>query len=263
MAEMKVRNLAMVGCLVVVVGAIALTLMGVIGYGWFNKDTLWGIFDKGVATATGYGPAKTPVEAMDYFHKAIQDRKYNVAANYTTNDYAAQLKRAHPGASAIGAHADSIRAFATEKGFMSDRLKYALNQLDPFPKNFKTGPAPAVVGDKATGTYIWEPLKFDTANPLALGVEGTFKEFDQRMFQTLLFQPVAPLAKIDLVKEGDEWKLNIPSNPVFEANVTYFMDKQKSYNTALNGFVTDMNRLRNVTKAQFEDEVFKVLRESK
>ena len=263
MPEMKVRNLAMVGCVVLVVGAVVLTLMGVIGYGWFNKDTLWGIFDKGVATATGYGPAKTPVEAMDYFHKAIQDRKYNIAANYTTKEYGAQLKRAHPGASALGAHADSIRSFAKEKGFMNDRLTYALNQLDPFPRNFHPGPAPVVAGDKAIGTFIGEPLKYDTATPAALGAEGTFKDFDQRMFQSLLIQPIVPLLKIDLVKEGEEWKLNIPSNPVFEANVTYFMDKQTAYNTALNGFVTDMNRLRNVTKAEFESEVFRVLKESK
>ena len=98
MAEMKVRNLAMLGCVVVAVGVVVLTGFGVISIGWFNRETLLAFFDKGVATASGYGPAKTPVEAMDFFHKAIQDRKYNVAANYTTKEYAAQLKRAHHGA---------------------------------------------------------------------------------------------------------------------------------------------------------------------
>ena len=266
MAEMKIRNVLMVGCVVVVIGVVALAASGFIAIGWLNKKTLTDLADQGLATATGYGPAKTPVEAMDYFYKAIQDRNYKAAANYTTKEYGEQLKRAHDGASALGRHTDSIRSFANDKQFLNDRLTYAMSKLDPFPRNFKPGPAPVVAGDKATGTFVWDPVKYETQNPLALAADPNFKDFDPRMFDNLLRQPfgiITQVTPVGFVKEGEEWKLYVPSNPGFENNVTYFMERQKAYNTALNGFVTDMNRLRNVTKAEFEGEVYKVIRESK
>src|ERR1022692_4473473 len=203
MAEARVTSVIILLVIVGAIGAVVLAFFGVIGIGWLNQKNLKNLADQGAAVTKGYTAAKTPNEAMDFFHKAIQDRDYKVAGNYTTKEYGEQLKR-ETRASELGRYTDSIRSFAIDKGFMNDRLTYTLNSFDPFPKNFKPGPAPVISGDKASGTFIWEPVKYETANPVALVANPPFKDMDVKMFQNLYRQPfgiITGVSNIDLVKE--------------------------------------------------------------
>src|SRR5207253_2199440 len=95
------------------------------------------------AGAKGYTAAKTPAEAMDKFREAIQNREYKIAGDkYCTKAYAEILSRCHKDASEVGTDHDRIREYAKNKGLMTDKLLFLMHSMDPYPKNFKVGPAP-------------------------------------------------------------------------------------------------------------------------
>jgi hypothetical protein len=169
MAEIKVSHLliglvllaAVGGCVLVFVGVLTIPALDIFGFKTpeIGKRDVNKVVDQGAQTVSGYTPAKTPMEAMDKFRDAIQARKYKFAASYCTKPYAEQLERVADGAAQLGEEIDRIEKYADNKGIKSEKLGYLLHQLDPFPKNFKTGPAPvedAKDKTKAYGTYIFE-----------------------------------------------------------------------------------------------------------
>lgn len=255
MAEARVSSILILIVVVGLVGFLVLTFGGWLAVGWFNKQT----FEDGIAAAKGYKTAKTPGEAMDNFHKAIQNREYGIAASYTTKGYGDQLKRAHANASELGGDIDKIREWGNEKGLLTDKLKMTLHLLDPFPKNFKPGAAPEQKADKAYGMFVWDPLPLSDATT---NIREDLKAMDSRMFQNLLSYQ-AFNGKIELVKEGEVWKLNVPMTPAWEAEVGYFNDRCKTYLTGLNGFWKDVNNQRYSKKAEYEGDILTALRAAK
>jgi hypothetical protein len=257
MPEMRVSHLLIVVVLVGAVLAVVLVFTGVwAGVGWFNTQNLNKIADRGAQTASGYPPAKTPTEAMDKFREAIHARKYKFAAAYCTKPYGDQLVRASEGAAALGEEIDHIERYANNKGIMTDKLAYFLHQLDPFPKNFKTAAAPEQKGDKAYGAYV-----FDAGTLKAIPTEMT--NMDSAMFVTVL-RPMDVFGnKLELVKEGEEWKLNIPTSGPFETRVGYFNDHWKAYHTGLHSLSDDLTREKYASKTALEQDVLQKLREAK
>lgn len=258
MAEMRVTHLLALLLVVGAIGFVVLTFGGWIAIGWWNKETLNKAVDTGLATASGYTPAKTPSEAMDKFHEAIQARKYKFAANYCTKDYAEYLTRCHTAASSLGAEIDTIRGWGKENGVMTDKLLLVLFRLDPFPKNFKIGPAPKEGGDKKMmGSFLWEPVGFKNQNfTLNFASAVDLQQLDQTMYNNVLLGGLQPsVAKIELVKEGEEWKLKIPTSKQWDMQINNFLDKWKTYHTGLSAFTRDLNRERYADPGSYETEI--------
>ncbi len=269
MAEIKVSHFLVV---LVVLAGIGVGVLVFVGYLTIPALDIFGFktpevgqknlnkaVDEGTQVAAGYTPAKTPIEAMDKFREAILARKYKSAAIYCTKPYADQLERVADCAAQLGEEIDRIEKYADNKGIRSEKLTYFLHQLDPFPKNFKTGPTP--VEDpkdkkKAYGTYVFE--RFEIKTP-----PTEMKEMDVTMFITVLRPPVVFANKIQLVKEGEDWKLNIPTNAAFEARVGDFKSKCTTYHTALHSLAEDLTRERYATKAELEGDVLAKLRAAK
>ena len=269
MPEMRVSHLLI---LVVILAVIATPFLVCFGFlvipsvdlfGWktpeLNKKTMEEGIDKGLATAAGYTPAKSPQEAMDQFRKAIQERKYKFAAIYVTKPYGEQLERAHDSAKELGEKIDRIRNFGDNKKILSDKVKLALYRIDPFPTNFKSGAAPKQEGDKATGKYVWELQKLE--NPGANIFEDV-QSMDAQMFKNVL-RGTFFLGQLNLVKVGDDWKIDVPMNPVWEADISHFVEHSKTHVTGLDGFVNDMTREQFDSKAKFESELFAKFRNAK
>lgn len=261
MAEMKVTHVLIVLVLVAGVAVVVLAFSGYIAIGWFNQQNLKKMVDQGANMAAGYTPAKTPMEAMDKFREAIQARKYKTAASYCTKAYGEQLERAHDGASQLGEEIDRIERYADNKGIKSEKTAFFLRRLDPFPKNFETGPAPKEDEkdkNKAYGTYIVKGTEIQA-------IPSELKEMDNKMFLCVLRPTVLPDGKInvELVKEGEEWKLNIPSTDAFEKNVGYFKDQWRTYHTGLHAIAEDLPRETYTTKTGLEGEVVGKLRSAK
>jgi hypothetical protein len=258
MAEIKVTHFLILAVVVGAVAVVVLAFAGVLGIGWLNQKNLKGLVDQGANVATGYTPAKTPTEAMDKFREAILARKYKTAATYCTKPYAEQLERAHDRAVELTEEIDRIERYADNKGIKTEKLGYFLHQLDPFPKNFKTGAAPvedAKDKTKAYGAYIFEPSTLKTP-------PTEWKDMDVDMFVTVL-RPPAIVGKIELVKEGEEWKLNITPDALFAARVGNFKEKAKTYVTGLHSLADDLSRERYDTKAGLEGDVLGKLRAAK
>jgi hypothetical protein len=269
MAEIKVSHLlvglvllaGIGGSVLVFVGILTVPALDIFGFKTpeINQKGLEKIVEKGTQTATGFTPAKTPTEAMDKFRDAIQARKYKSAAIYCTKPYAEQLERAADGATQLGEEIDRIEKYADNKGIKSEKLTYFLHQLDPFPKNFKAGPTP--VDDpkdksKAYGTYVFEKFAIKV-RPIEM------KEMDASMFMTTLRPPEVFGNMIELVKQGEAWKLNIPTNALFETRVGHFNQEWKTYHTGLRSLAEDLARETYTTKAGLEADVLAKLRAAK
>jgi hypothetical protein len=264
MPEVRVSHLFIVLVLAGALGFAALTFFGVVaGVGWFNTKNLKGVVDKSLAAGRGYPPAKTPTEAMQKFREAIQDRDYANAARYTTKGYKELLERAHPTASKLAATIDKIRTYGDNKGFTTDKTRYAFQTLDPFPKNFRIGVDPVLKGnDRAYGSFAWDAIEYKNLNVVS---DTEWKNMDPRMFQNVLGGPIHHFqagAPIELVKEEEHWKLNIPTNPKWEDDVTYFIERSKTYQANLDVFEGWMLNER-FTSESYEAEILKQLRASK
>lgn len=249
MPEVRVRSLVI---LVVLVGG------GVLAFVFFGTAItifFWDVWAK----ARGYTGAKTPSESMEKFREAIHNRDYDSASRYTSKDYAEILKKAHEPARLIGGDIDKMYRFGDNHGILSDRTKIGLARLDPFPKNFKVGKVEEdKSGTKATGTFIWEPPVL--SNPAELfKVEAELLKMDAVMYSNVLAPAAIFAAKIELVKENDEWKLQVPTNDAWHQAVRVYIDKHKTYHTGLNAFISNMTREQYADKGIFERGIYEKL----
>ena len=77
-----------------------------------------------------------------------------------------------------------------------------------------------------------------------------------------MYKPIFK-GQIEIIKEGDTWKLKVPTNPKWEETVTYFNSRWKTHHTGLLAFAEGMTRERYPNPGAFESEVFSRLRAAK
>src|SRR5947209_15356607 len=225
---------------------ILLALVGGGIYVVFYTDWL----KKGQEAVQGYHDAKTPQEAMDLFRKAIQNRKYDTAARYVTAAYGEQLKRAHTAASEMGEVIDKLYKQMKNKGYNPDKAVTVLNMLDAFPTWFKVKDTPKEKDGKAYGIYTPEEKTQVTANLGNVGQSWDKEMFTGPLVPAMLSGPFGLLKEgvVEIVKEGDAWKLNIPLAPGQSNRIGYYIDHYKGYHTALSGVSSNFNNQRYDTK---------------
>jgi hypothetical protein len=268
--EVRVIHVVIVLFLVVLIGTPIAIFVGWLTIPSFNvfgfktpevsQKKIGEVVEETVDTAKGFTPAQTPTEAMDKFREAIQARNYRAAKKYVTAKYGDLLERAHPAARELGGDIDKISLFAKNNSLESEKLKYFLYALDPFPKNFSAGKPPIKKGDKTFGHFEWTlPGSKLTVKDKLTEVE----QFEKQMYQNVLGPEVVFWNPIELLKEGDEWKLHIPTNDVWEKAVTFFIEHEKAHHNGLDSFATEMSRLRTDNASAFEAEVFTKLRNAK
>jgi hypothetical protein len=211
------------------------------------------------SVARGYTGAKTPNEAMVKFNEAIRNRDYDAASRYTSKSYGDLLKQGHGPARDLAREIDQIRKFGENKGLLTDKLILTLQGLDPFPTNFKVGAAPKEDkdGKKAYGRFEVENLILK--NPSAALGANDLKDLDPTMYVNVFVAPEL-FKSVELVKEGEEWKLNVATNQVSERVLNNFLAKHKTYHTGLHTFVTNMSNERYDNPGAFEVEVLNKLR---
>ena len=206
----------------------------------------------------GFQAATTPTEAMERFRDSIQKRKYKWAATYTTKEYGEILTKADADAVALGAVIDEIRERADNLKVQNDTTILLLNSLDPFPANFKIqGDVKSVSDKQAVGTFVWDSLPVSGNNP----INPNLLQIDGKMFQRALAPPPAALKDIKIVKEGEHWKLDIPTAGMGDG-VRYFLDHAKAYESELRTFHTYMSNDRYDSPKAFENELIKPLQKA-
>ncbi len=201
--------------LVVVLGLLA---GGAYLFFFKSKDTL--------RFAKGYKKADTPQVAADMFTKAIKDRDYESAADYTTRDYAEQLRRGHKAANKMATNLDNMMYQMEKRDFLRDESKYVLFQLDPFYKDFAIAVSKEA-GDKAEAVLTFNLPFLKGGQPSA----GTW-QLKPELFQTYIYNlnfTSPTTVTVPMVKEKGEWKFDFPANTFLQARVAYLNDKHMHY----------------------------------
>jgi hypothetical protein len=237
---------------------IVLLLAGVVGGGYWYFGSLDGFLQwKG-----GFRPATTPEQAMEKFRDAIQQRKYSWAATYCTKDFAEVLVKADGPAARLGEVIDKIRAYMENIDRKTDQTVLLLQNLDPFPANFKVQGAVKQVNDReAVGVFAWEPVPLSGTS--ASLNQTTMSGLDAKMFYRTLTPPQFFAASgIKIVKEGEHWKLKLDTTPASAESVRYFLDKEPAHESELRTFRTYMLNGRYDSGKAFESEVVDALKKA-
>jgi hypothetical protein len=239
------------------VTSLIILVLVVLGIGYvvvFKRDWIF----KGQQLASGYTAAATPDQAMNKFRDAILNRQYKYAATYCTGPYAELLLKAHDAAVAVGGEIDSITDYMKNKGLQTDRSVLLLYNLDPFPKSFIVKGMPEKKGEtKSVGAFQMDWPVLDNKANFAKFDEWT-KDLDIKMFQNVL-TPRTDFGAVEIVKEGDAWKLIIPIPPGMADAVNYFNDKYRTYQTTLGDFRSAMNNGRYDRPQTFENELVQAI----
>jgi hypothetical protein len=253
-----------------------LILVAIVGFGayvyfctdWLSKAKKE--VDKAIRThVEGFGPAKSPREAMDQFLKAVKKRNFKAAAVYSTKDYADALIKSHDGASALGDEIDYVRSYLDDKQLASDKTTQLLFLLDPFPAAYlEVGDVKEVKGKKdekakQLGAFVFKPPVITQGFRL-----DDLKSLDPKIvgLNAVGAPTVANLGvhEIKSEGEGDEkvWKIDFPvPQPVREA-VDYFNSNYKRYVSGMQKFRTTL-RTESMLKDKIAPELLDVLIKSK
>jgi hypothetical protein len=241
---------------IVIVVAVLLAGIGFVGISlWCEWQPVWGYYQ----SARGYGPAESPDEAVERFLKAVKDRDYSTAAEFCTGEYADELKKTAPKARELAQAIDNFRHSMELKEIPSNKIKWILNRLQPFPKDFKAPQVKKQGEDTATvelfedyGTLQWTDWSDWNVDQEAFrgccgGLAGHWA------------LPNTPTV-VDVVKEGASWKLRFELTTPVRAGMAKVRDTGPNYIKALDK-VSDEIKNHTVTKdgveAQLKDEIQK------
>jgi hypothetical protein len=201
------KTITLVALLAIVAGAGYLFV--------FKRDAVLGL----LGMARGYGPAKTPDEALDKFKKAVKDRDYATAGKYCGGTYGEQLRRSADAAKELGKALDSVTYNADKRGItLTDRSKALLLVLEPFPVDFEVADVKKQDDEHATATLLY---KNHWKVPAELKPEG----------------------------DGGErgWRIFIATTPwLLRGSVDQLLDKHKDYARALEK-VSDQIKSKEIT----------------
>jgi hypothetical protein len=231
--------------IITIVGLFLVCVVG--GYlGLFKREAVADMAD----SARGYPRAKTPQECVDLFKKAVAARKYDKAAKYCTREYAEQLTRSAAAAGELGAAIDDLNYRLGQDGVTTSELDLVLFYHDPLPprltltlKTTGESEATAVLG-------VSEP-KLQTHYPSAW-------EIDVR-FAKALYAYVPGTVRV--VKEGDQWKLDVPVAPDQRVQVDTLIANHKDYVNAFKKVAEEV-RTDRTTKLEVEKRFKELLSEA-
>jgi hypothetical protein len=192
----------------------------------FKRDAVMSLFRSGYAAARGYTPAQTPDEALTKFRDAIKARDYNTAASYCGPEYGEQMRKAAKAAQALAEEIDNLNSIVEKKDFNSEKVRWVLSYLEPFPPDFKV---------------VEVKKKSDDLAIAIIDPENTvLKDTNQAAFWQNTLDPriMRSLAKgltndVELKREGDgkekSWKIFFPVTPDLRITVEHLNDKYKEY----------------------------------
>jgi hypothetical protein len=169
--------------------------------------------------------AKTPLEAVDLFNKAIKARDYKHAAKYCTKAYAELLVKGHDAASKLGTAIDNLKSRMNNDNVMTKEMDYVLAVHDPFSTSFTL--AKASESEKEALATVDKPLP-----PLPT---DTREQWTVPSYQFAFYRYFMRTNKFNLkiVKENDIWLIEGPSDKDTTDKVEQLVLRYRDY---LNAF---------------------------
>lgn len=173
----------------------------------------------------GYKTAETPQVAADMFKKAIEEREYEYAADYCTQEYAEQLKRGHSAANEFAVKLDNLIYQMKERDLIRDETKVVFYKLDPFPKDI-TITVGKESGDSAVATITFAPP--DPKGGASTNLEWKLDDGIQQIYvRPLPFKGYS--TQVEMKKEGGKWKFDFRPDSSIQQRVARMNDKYKQY----------------------------------
>ena len=238
-----------------IVGAAAFIVVTLVAYlGLFQRAAVMSLFAQSKLAAQGYSPAKTPSEALDSFRRALKERNYEAAELYLGGDYAEQFHKGSKNGQKLGVAIDNLFSAMETTGTKSDKVKFVLRWLDPFPTDVK------VVDVKQSGDgRAYAVLAEETGAPLEIRGDFYGWRVDPRMFRSLC-RSVGP--QVELRKEsGDQWKIYLPVTPDLRLCVDYLADNGSNFANAIDRVKEDLKNDA-TTKESLENALKEALEQS-
>jgi hypothetical protein len=234
----------------------------------FVPDSRPGVVKKWFRQFSGFGPAKTPTEAVDKFREAIKKRDYETAAEFCDTEYKEQLLKVASKAKKLADAIDALSDNMDKHGVNNPNTKFTLYLLEPFPKTFsvldiqeKGNNAVATVGEKDPAPKVDRPppATFFAKHELMLGslLPVSYGAINLNTGRPIIYD------KIDLVKdETGAWKLKIPVTTRLRLSVDALKDNATNYANAIRK-VNDEVKNDPVTKESVQTALERYLDESK
>jgi hypothetical protein len=240
-----------------------------------------------ILSARGYGPAKTPEEALAKFKKAVKARDYETAALFCTAEYAQQMHKCAKQAHEVGKSIDDLtHTIQNVAKIDTPRGLYALALLEPFPPDFTYEIKSKSEGAQAVEAHIvLDDAKVSkSVSESELTIRGL--RLDNCMERTLLPR-IQDLARalvlrevgmdVQVKSEGDKekvWKIDFPVTsgfmlkvpgrdvpyPGMPASVDFLQKNGSKYAEALDGLKNSLKKDAE-TRSNFENELRKELNE--
>jgi len=203
-----------------IIGGVVLVLLLVVAY--------LAIFKRGevIRNAQGYKKADTPQVAADMFKKAIENRDYQYAADYTTPAYAEQMKRGAAASKEFAVALDNLTYQMNERSLIRDETKAAFSLLDPFPKDI------TILVSKESGDTAEAAITF--AAPVFKGSQPSSGQWRLKgeMFNVYLVSlpfKNANTVVLPMKKDAKGWKFDFPADANLQLRVGHMNDKYKNY----------------------------------
>jgi hypothetical protein len=240
-----------------------------------------------ILNARGYGPAKTPDEALAKFKKAVKARDYETAALFCTAEYAQQMHKCARQARELGQSIDDLtHTIQNVAKIDTPRGLYTLALLEPFPPDFTYEIKNRSEGAQAVEVHIvLDDAKVSkSVSESELTIRGL--RLDNRIQRTLLpriqdLTRAVALREVGMdvqVKPGGDkekvWKIDFPVTSAYSVklpngdvpypgmpeSVDFLQKNGGKYAEALDGLKGSLKKDAE-TRSNFENELRKELNE--
>ncbi len=208
----------------------------------------------------GFGPAESAEDAIDKFRRAIKDRDFETAATFVGGDFGELMAKAAEPAENVAHGVDDLLDVMESNQLKSDKTRYALKLLEPFPRELSVKGKIDSRGDSTLVTLLEEPFRGDVVTERW--------NIDPRMLRTLYFDPLdlrsGTFVVVEVKKVGKSWKLFFPpdfSKEGARSKIDRLRENHGNYvraltqvkNSAKNDAVTRENILQDLRRV-LEDE---------
>jgi hypothetical protein len=251
-------------------GVVILLVVSAIylGVAWNVRSVRAGPVKGWIRSAKGFGPAKSPEDALDKFRQAIEKRDYDAAGQYLSGDYKEWFDKGADDAESLANEIDNLKAAMKKHGVKSDKGSFVLFALDPFPGGFKYDVSKGS-GDSVVATINW---KDELATHQGQAILNW--QVDNRTWNCLLPFALDPRYSVPLQvtvkKESDgHWRIQIPVSSGTSLSARHLRDtvdqlrkNGSNVKNALQGLKNDVKN-EPQTKENFESSLKTKLEQSK
>ena len=222
-----------------------------------------------IRNAQGFGPARSPEDALDKFEIALEKRDYEAASQFLSGDYREWFEKGIDDAEPLAHEIDNLRSAMKKHGVKSDKGDFILFLLDPFPTGYKYRVTPGS-GDSVVATLDWTDVIATHQGQTFQAVQDW--KIDGRILHCLLPDVTdarAPL-QVTVKKESDgHWRIQIPvasgttyNNRHLRDTVDYLRKNGSNFENGLQGLENDVKN-EPQTKEDFESALRTKLEQSK